>query len=95
MKMFGMYFGDVAVFALFLYSAFVISNDIVCTCDDECQCKKTFYVILGLTLLYAFLRAAGIITYTEGLTFRPPSLSPQNYSLSSSRFGGGLRLGAM
>ena len=92
--MFGMYFGDVAVFALFLYSSFIISNDIVCNCDKECECKKIFYVIIGITLLYALLRAAGIITFTNGITFRQPSLSPQNYSLGSSRFGGGLRLGS-
>ncbi len=93
MKIFGLYMSDLAVIALFVYVVFLLTNDMICDTEEEPDCKKIYYVILGLTLLYGVLRAGGFITYTNGVTIRPPTLSPQNFSLGSSRFG--LRLGSV
>jgi hypothetical protein len=80
---------DIAVFVLFVYTVIVLTRR---TEEDE-EDRTVFMTILGLTLLYGIARQMGWITYGSGGVVQT-NFRPINYSLSASRFGGGLRLGA-
>ena len=86
---------DIAVILLFLYSAFALWTDRVCNCGEyeHCECRRIFAVILVLTFVYAVGRQAGMIRIGTTPT-SPIIISPQDYSLSTSRFRGGLRVGS-